>query len=155
MEQVPFFINLLFECTALVTVCFFYRAAGNSKKVLVVLLLWMALQAALGMAGFYTVTNTMPPRFLLMVLPPVLCIIALFTTAKGKRFIDGLNGKTLTILHTVRIPVEIVLFLLFTYKTLPQLMTFEGRNYDIIAGITAPVVFYFAFIKKLCLLNFY
>jgi hypothetical protein len=56
--------------------------------------------------------------------------------------------KKLTILHTVRIPVEIVLFYLFTYKTIPELMTFEGRNLDILSGITAPFVFYFGFIRK-------
>jgi hypothetical protein len=148
MEQLPVYINLLFECTALVTTWFFYRAAGNSKKVLLVLLAWMAVQAFLGMADFYTNTNAVPPRFLLLVLPPVLFIIFLFATSKGRGFIDGLNQQTLTILHIVRIPVEIVLLLLYLYKTVPQLMTFEGRNFDILAGITAPIVFYFAFIKK-------
>jgi hypothetical protein len=44
--------------------------------------------------------------------------------------------------------VEIVLFFLFTYKTVPELMTFEGRNFDILSGITAPVIFYFAFIRQ-------
>jgi hypothetical protein len=27
-------------------------------------------------------------------------------------------------------------------------MTFEGRNFDILSGITAPVIYYFVFIKK-------
>jgi hypothetical protein len=27
-------------------------------------------------------------------------------------------------------------------------MTFEGRNFDILSGLTAPVIFYFSFIKK-------
>jgi hypothetical protein len=27
-------------------------------------------------------------------------------------------------------------------------MTFEGRNLDIISGITAPVIYYFGFVKK-------
>jgi hypothetical protein len=67
---------------------------------------------------------------------------------KGREFIDGLDLKSLTILHTIRIPVELVLFFLFTYKAVPELMTFEGRNFDILSGITAPVVFYFAFIRK-------
>jgi len=148
MDQLPVYINLLFECTALLTVWFFYKASGNSKTTLLVLFAWMLLQAAAGMAGFYTVTNTVPPRFLLMVLPPLLIIIFLFLTAKGRRYIDGLNIKTLTILHVVRIPVEVTLYFLYIHKTVPQLMTFEGRNFDILAGITAPIVFYFSFLKK-------
>ena len=30
----------------------------------------------------------------------------------------------------------------------PELMTFEGRNFDILAGITAPFMAYFVFEKK-------
>jgi hypothetical protein len=48
----------------------------------------------------------------------------------------------------IRIPVELVLFWLFSYKTIPQLMTFEGRNFDILSGISALLVYYFGFIKK-------
>ncbi|MEO8763856.1 MAG: hypothetical protein ABI416_06200 [Ginsengibacter sp.] len=91
--------------------------------------------------------HTNPPRFLLLVLPPLLFIVALFVTPGGRRFLDNLNAKTLTILHTIRIPVELVLFWLFANKVVPQMMTFEGRNFDIIAGVTAPLVFYFGFVK--------
>ncbi|MFT4681083.1 MAG: hypothetical protein ACI9YU_000920, partial [Flavobacteriales bacterium] len=52
-----------------------------------------------------------------------------------------------TFLHTVRIPVEICLFLLFSHGMVPELMTFEGRNFDILAGITAPVIG-FLFLKN-------
>jgi hypothetical protein len=48
-------------------------------------------------------------------------------------------------LHIVRIPVEIVLFWLFQSSLIPQEMTFEGRNFDILSGITAPIICFFAF----------
>ena len=44
--------------------------------------------------------------------------------------------------------MEIVLFWLFMYKTIPVELTFEGRNFDIISGVTAPIVYYFGFIKQ-------
>lgn len=112
------------------------------------MLSWLAIQALIGLSDFYTVTDTVPPRFVLMVLPPVLLIIGLFATTKGRAYIDGLDIKVLTVLHTVRIPVEIVLFWLFVHKTVPELMTFEGRNFDILSGLTAPLIFYFGFVKK-------
>ena len=56
--------------------------------------------------------------------------------------------KYLTLLHTIRILVELVLFWLFLHKFAPQIMTFEGRNFDIISGLTAPFIFYFGFIKR-------
>lgn len=51
-------------------------------------------------------------------------------------------------LHTVRVAVELVLFGLFTQQAVPELMTFAGRNFDILAGLTAPLVFYLGFVKK-------
>lgn len=148
MENLPAYISIVFGLTAILTAGLFYKAANNSKITLVILVIWLAIQAAIGLSGFYTVTDTIPPRFLLLVLPPVFLIIALFATSKGRRYIDSLNTKTLTILHTVRIPVEIVLFWLFIHKAVPELMTFEGRNFDIISGLTAPCILYFGFIKK-------
>jgi hypothetical protein len=94
------------------------------------------------------VTDTIPPRFIILVAPPLIFIIGLFVSAKGKNYIDHLDTKTLTILHTIRIPVELVLFWLFLHKAVPELMTFEGRNFDILSGLTAPVIYYFGYIKK-------
>lgn len=47
----------------------------------------------------------------------------------------------------MRIPVEIILFWLFLNKEVPELMTFEGRNFDILAGLTAPFIAYFGLTK--------
>ena len=148
MENLPTYISIVFGLTTILTVGLFYKSTNHSKKSLLILLTWLALQAIIGLSGFYTVTDTIPPRFLLLVLPPILLIIGLFTTSKGRQFIDSLDLKTLTILHIVRVPVEIVLFWLFVNKTVPELMTFEGRNFDILSGLTAPIIFYFGFIKK-------
>ena len=52
-----------------------------------------------------------------------------------------------TFLQTVRLPIEIILFKLYLNKMIPQLMTFEGRNFDIVIGITAPIVGYL-YLKK-------
>ncbi len=148
MENLPAFISILFGLTTMLTAGLFYKAAANSKPVLLIFIIWLALQAFIALSGFYIITDTIPPRFLLLVLPPFLVITGLFASSKGRKFMDDLDLKTLTILHTIRIPVEIVLFFLFTYKTVPELMTFEGRNFDILSGITAPVIFYFAFIRQ-------
>ena len=148
MENLPIYISIVFLLTTILTAGLFYKATNNSKTTIIILLTWMTLQTFIGLSGFYTVTDTIPPRFLLLVLPPALLIIGLFTTSRGRKYIDSLDLKTLTILHTIRIPVEFVLFWLFVNKAVPELMTFEGRNFDIISGLTAPIIFYFGFIKK-------
>jgi hypothetical protein len=35
--------------------------------------------------------------------------------------------------------------MLSTYKLVPELMTFGGRNFDILSGITAPIVYFICF----------
>ncbi|MFZ7144795.1 MAG: hypothetical protein ACO1G6_05580 [Bacteroidota bacterium] len=148
MQNLPPHIGIAIALTTLITIWFFFKATGNSKTVLIVLAIWLVIQSAISVTGFYTVTDSLPPRFLLLVLPPFLFIAGLFVTVRGKRFIDNLNVKTLTILHVIRIPVEIVLFWLFIGKTIPQLMTFEGRNFDILSGLSSPVIYYFGFVRK-------
>ena len=148
MESIPVYIAVVFVLTTLVTVFLFYKAANNSKATLMILLVWLMVQAFIGHTGFYAVTRNMPPRFMFVVLPPLLSIVLLFATKSGRLYIDTLNVKTLTILHIVRISVELVLLWLFLHKAVPKLMTFEGRNFDIAAGITAPFIYYYGFIKR-------
>lgn len=148
MEHVSIYISILFMATTVVTVGLFYKATHYSTRTLFLLASWLILQAFIGFSGFYTLTSALPPRFLLLILPPLLLITGLFVTTKGRQYIDGLDTTTLTLLHTIRIPVELVLFGLFTYQTVPELMTFEGRNVDILSGLTAPLIFYFGFVKR-------
>ncbi len=156
IENLPLYITITFAFTTITTLLLFYwiiRHSGISKKTLFFILIgmidWLILQAVLTFVGIYhSDTNTMPPKILLFgVAPTILLIIFLFVTKKGRAFIDGLPLAKLTYLHTIRIPVEIVLLWLFMHKTVPQLMTFEGRNFDILAGITAPWVAYYGISK--------
>lgn len=146
--DVPSYVSIVFILTAFLSIYLFYKATNKSKTVLIVIILWIILQGILAYSGFYQNTKTIPPRFALIGIPPLILILFLFITKKGKVFIDGLDEKTLTILHTIRIPMEIVLWWLFIHKAIPQLMTFEGRNFDILAGLTAPLVYYFGYLKN-------
>lgn len=141
----PTYINIVYILTTFLSVYLFYRAAGRSTATLAILIGWMTLQGVLAFSGFYTVTDTFPPRFALLAAPAVLFIIILFLLPAGRKYLDGLYLRTMTILHIVRIPVELTLYWLFLEKAVPQIMTFAGRNFDIIAGITAPIIFYIGF----------
>lgn len=108
----------------------------------------MGLQMGLGSTDFYQDASGTPPRFALLIIPPLAGTCILFFSRKGKQFINDLDTSQLTILHTIRLPIEIVLYFLFVDKAIPEIMTFEGRNWDILAGITAPFIFYFRYIKN-------
>ncbi len=112
---------------------------------MVVLLLWLTVQAILSFLGVYTeYPESIPPKIILFgVIPALITIALIFWTRKGRSFIDRLSMQMLTYVHIIRIPVELVLYGLFLNGAVPELMTFEGRNFDILAGITAPLVGFF------------
>jgi uncharacterized protein DUF3239 len=148
MLPLPLALNTFFVATVILTAFFFYKASNNSNRFLLFAFIWLAAQATLAITGFYTVTNSIPPRFMLLPLPPLLFILVLFFTKKGKQYIKWLDVKTLTLLHIVRVPVELTFYWLFLHKVVPKTMTFEDKNIDILSGLTAPLIYYFGYVKE-------
>jgi hypothetical protein len=148
MTTIPVYISLLFAMITFLCVYLFYNASGRQIRILYVLLGAMAIEAVVGLSGFFTITNTIPPRLFILLIVPLVFVIFLFSTKKGREFIDSFHLPQLTVLHSIRILVELVLFQLFVYKAVPVLMTFEGRNFDMISGLTAPLIYYFVWVKK-------
>ncbi len=150
MPPVPLALDLAFVLTTALTLGMLLRAVAAQywQSLLVVGGMWLLNQAVMAYTGFYTVTNTLPPRFALVVGPPLLELLLLLATARGRRFLDGLRPDRLTLLHMVRVPVELVLFGLYHYQAVPRLMTFEGRNWDILMGLSAPLVYYAAYRRR-------
>ncbi|HEX7846514.1 MAG TPA: hypothetical protein VF476_12000 [Chitinophagaceae bacterium] len=151
MNNFPLTIVIVFTLTTIASLWLFARAlpkSGNRKYIMAGIFAWLALQSILSSNGFYDDNMSMPPRFAFAIAPALLVILVLFVTKNGRSFIDNLSLSSLTWLQTVRVPVEITLYFLMLEKTIPGLMTFEGRNFDILAGITAPVMAYFAYVKR-------
>jgi hypothetical protein len=148
MENLSWYVYAIFIGTVILAAWLFIRATNYSKSAMILISAWLLLQSALGISGFYSNIDSMTSRFPLLVAPPMIFFIFLFLSKKGKAFIDNLDISTLTIFHIIRIPVEITLLLLFIEKTIPEAMTFEGRNFDIFSGLSAPAIYYFAFVNR-------
>ena len=152
IENLPSYVSIVFILTTFLTLGFLFRAIRDTvfdtiaaKIVVFLITFWVFFQGISALNGFYSIAFTMPPRMPFFgVLPTILLIISLFIFAR-KSFIEPLPLRTLTLVHIVRIPVEIVIFWLFLNHQLPQIMTFGGRNFDILSGITAPFIAWFAF----------
>lgn len=154
----PSYISIIFGLTTLATLLIFIGIVKGSNletvrlKASIIsfgLIIWLALQAMVALKEVYKKdVHSLPPKIMLFgILPAIIIIVLLFLTTKGRRFIDSLPLPGLTYLHIIRIPVEIVLLWLFLNKAVPRLMTFEGRNFDILSGITAPLIAYFGITK--------
>ncbi len=140
LDDLSYIIYGLF-CAAVFLSLFLIRFSKLvSRKELIFLIVWSVVQCFIALTGFYNQVDSFPPHFLLAILPPFF-LIGVVAYKKHKRGIEINRFLSLsTLLHTVRLPVEVTLFYLFQSAYLPELMTFEGRNFDIIAGITAPIV---------------
>lgn len=156
MQNLPVYISLVFVLTVLFLLLIFYVAVRKSAlpgagKLSVLLaglgFLWLAAQAVLARKGLYTsYPDALPPKIVLFGVAPALTVVALaFILPAGRRFADALSLSRLTWLHVVRVPVELVLFRLCLYGAVPESMTFEGQNFDILSGISAPFVAYYGF----------
>lgn len=141
-------LAVAFLATTFLTIFLFVRAHRKPGPLVWVLLGYAALQYGVAATGFYENTEVLPPRFLLNIVPAVFAVLWLFLSKKGKAFAAGFLPERILWVHVVRIPVEVILFGLFTIGLLPEIMTFAGRNFDIVAGITAPIIWYLAYSRK-------
>ncbi|MEO1486542.1 MAG: hypothetical protein AAFU57_12395 [Bacteroidota bacterium] len=142
IDNLPHWIDILFIATCILTLLLFHYANGKPLKVTLGIVLWCIAHSVLALNGFYQITDTIPPRFGWVLVPSMLLIIFGLLPKQQKWVLEKRNTVISTFLHTVRLPVEIVLFGLFVNQMIPELMTFEGRNFDILMGITAPIVGY-------------
>jgi hypothetical protein len=141
MENVSTFTFLLF-ITAVTFVIYQLIKVFHFHKIFIVLVFgFMLLIGMLGYTHFFKDGYAMPPRFLFLIGPGIISILIVFVTQSGRDLIDRINLKQITLLQTVRLPVEIVLHQLFIAGLVPKLMTFEGVNFDIIIGISAFIVY--------------
>ena len=135
----------IFIGSALLILLLLLRATSAKKTTAIIALAWLAVQGAVAASGFYLKTDMLPPRIVLALLPPVLFILALFVLPRGRAWMDALDLRALVLLHVVRVPVEFGLHALYLHGTIPELMTWEGRNFDILSGATAPLIALIAF----------
>ena len=147
MAEISPHIAIGFILTTIITLYFFYKSV-QSKKVILGIIVWMIIVGIFGFSGFYREVDKIPPRFVFLLGPGIVFVILFFLTQKSKPFSTMANLKWLTLLHIVRAPVEIVLYYVFLAGYIPDLMTFEGYNFDILSGLSAPLVYYLVFVKK-------
>jgi hypothetical protein len=142
MNYLPVPITAFFLGVTIAAVFLFSKAVRGSKPAIIGSVIWMVVQSAVAASGFYLATKTFPPHFLLVVVPPILVIAVVFLTGAGRRFVDTTDLKWCILIHAIRIFVEITLYWLFLFKQVPLQMTFEAGNLDILAGLSAPLIWW-------------
>lgn len=101
---------------------------------------WLAFSGALAASGFFTRFDTMPPRFIVVVVPTLLLPIWLARTRIGALLSERAPLAWLVGFHAFRVPLELVMQRAATEGTMPPQMAFSGLNFDIVTGLTAIAV---------------
>jgi hypothetical protein len=115
-------------------------------QTMLVMLGWLGLVSVLSLRGFYQDFSAIPPRFAFLVLPPLAAVVVL-CYSKGFRQLLAYVPPAWRIPASLSFFVELLLWALFVQNLVPEQMTFEGRNWDILVGITAGFVGYFCLVK--------
>ncbi|HEY7654710.1 MAG TPA: hypothetical protein VIG07_17980 [Methylomirabilota bacterium] len=109
---------------------------------------WLALTAALADRGFFEDFYSLPPHMLLAIGPPLLVLLALTFAGRLDALLAALPRSWPVGAQAFRIVVEIVLWRLAVAGVAPEIVTFTGRNVDILVGLSAPAVAYFCFVTR-------
>ena len=156
METLPAYVSIVFILTTFAAIGFLLQATKavgltklHSRILIFVLPLWIMFQGVLAVGGFYLKTDVMPPRIALAGVWPAVLLIVIYFIFFRRSYIERLPLKLLTLVHVVRIPVEITLLWLYLGGQVPRMMTFEGLNFDILSGVFAIVAFAVGFQRNI------
>ena len=132
--------DLLFTILVVALVVFvhrFARSIGAGHWVSALLVAWLAFLAGMSSAGIFSDFYRIPPPFMIALALPMLALIIMVSRRGIRERITSVSPARLVRFQSMRIIVEICLFLLAFAGRLPYLMTPEGRNFDVLIGITA------------------
>lgn len=107
---------------------------------LISLIAWAAITAILSLRGIFGDFSTFPPKLFIALIVPLVAIIWAVRTKEAKEILVNTPPATIIWIQSFRIIVEILIWRLFVDNLAPIQMTFEGRNLDILSGLSAVVI---------------
>ena len=101
---------------------------------------WLGLLAVGAGTGFLSNFDARPPRMMLVLLGSIALFVAALRTPTLSRLLAATPRTWPIAVQAMRVPIELGLWSLFLEGRMPEHMTFEGRNLDVLVGLTAPLV---------------
>ncbi|MDB5307925.1 MAG: hypothetical protein JWO38_2127 [Gemmataceae bacterium] len=104
------------------------------------LIVWLGATAALAESGVLADWSARPPRWPLLPLTALVTFALLARTRTFRRLLAEVPPWQPVAVQTFRVGVELAFWRLHAGGYAPVQVTFEGRNFDALVGLTAPVV---------------
>ena len=100
----------------------------------------MALTATVAESGVLTEFDRRPPPLMLLLLAVAAMSIAIAWSPLGTRLVRGIPLAALVAFQGFRLPLELLMHRAYTEGVMPEQMSYSGRNFDIVTGVTAIIV---------------
>jgi hypothetical protein len=117
-----------------------YLDDRRRKIALLVLAAWVLYTGWLGFSGMLASSTLAPPRIVLILIPVVLGVVFLARSVAGRDLALSIPVSLLIGAQVFRVIVELFIHQLWNVGLLPKMLTYEGSNFDILAGLSAPVI---------------
>lgn len=114
---------------------------------MLVITAWIALLGYLTLEGYFADFRSLPPRILPALLLPLVAGLLFLRSAGARQLLARTPPQWPIYAQSFRILMELILWLLYLQHRAPAIMTFEGRNADILVGLTAIPVGYLCFAR--------
>jgi hypothetical protein len=114
----------------------------------VLLVAWLLALGVLAAGGAFLRNGRVPPYFAGVGLLPSAAGVFFVYSRAGTALLERTPAVRVVSLQSFRVIVEIVLWALATQHRLSPLLTFEGRNVDILVGLTALPVAWLCFGRR-------
>jgi hypothetical protein len=111
--------------------------AAKSKQLGVGLLAWLAITGVAGWLGLVRDFQRLPPKMFVLLLVAVVLTVVTALSRIGSRLAAEAGIVWLVGVQAFRIAVEIFLDWGHRVDLVPVQMTFEGRNWDVVSGVSA------------------
>lgn len=147
MENIPPYISGTFIAIVIASIGFIFYAVNHVAQgkrnftpvfLLSGFLVWITFISILTLNDYFKDFSS--PRLFPFVGVPIVIMVFLLGYRRTRSFLNKMPITTLTYVHIIRVPVEMVLLWLGISGAISMELTFEGSNFDILSGITAPFV---------------
>ena len=101
---------------------------------------WLKATWLIAWSGVLRRFDAQPPPFAFFVLAFFVLGVALAFSPVGTRLVRGLSLAALVGIQAFRLPLELLMHRAYEEGVMPVQMSFSGRNFDIVTGVTAAVL---------------
>jgi hypothetical protein len=140
-----YFLTLTIAVALAWVAAFWKSTPGRATIPVVAMIFWLSLTGAIAASGTLQHFDSTPPPIGVLIIGAFVLNTALAWSPYGTRLRDSVPIQFIVGFQVFRLGVEIFLWAGARTHLVPPQMTFEGRNWDVITGLTAlPVAWLYA-----------